>query len=47
LKEQTMTPQSLLEEPGRVDEPEAAQTYAEVLSRFARRGPVGDCAPEP
>ncbi len=33
-----MTSQSLLEEPGRVDEPEAAQGYAEVLSRVAAAG---------
>jgi antitoxin (DNA-binding transcriptional repressor) of toxin-antitoxin stability system len=38
LNEQTRTSQSLLEEPGRVDEPAAAQGYAEVLSRVAGAG---------
>ncbi|MFI5461262.1 MAG: type II toxin-antitoxin system prevent-host-death family antitoxin [Isosphaerales bacterium] len=33
-----MTSQSLLEEPGRVDEPEAALEYAEVLSQVAAGG---------
>jgi hypothetical protein len=36
-----MTSQSLLEEPGRVDEPAAAQGYADVLSKVAAaRRPV-------
>jgi hypothetical protein len=30
-----MTGPSLLEEPGRVDEPQAAQEYADVLSQVA------------
>ncbi len=33
-----MTSQTLLDEPGRVDEPDAAQGYAEVLSRVAAAG---------
>ena len=33
-----MTSQSFLEEPGRVDEPEAAGEYAEVLSQVAAAG---------
>jgi prevent-host-death family protein len=33
-----MTAPSLLEEPGRVDEPRAAQEYADVLSRVAAEG---------
>ena len=39
-----MTSKSLLEEPGRVDEPKAAQGYAEVLSEVATAGrPVIVC----
>jgi hypothetical protein len=33
-----MTSQSLLEEPGRVDEPKAARDYADVLSQVATAG---------
>jgi len=33
-----MTSQSLLDEPGRVDEPKAAREYAEVLSQVAAAG---------
>ena len=33
-----MMSQSLLDEPGRVDEPEAAQEYADVLSKVATAG---------
>ncbi|HEV3085459.1 MAG TPA: hypothetical protein VGY66_37245 [Gemmataceae bacterium] len=33
-----MTVRSLLEEPGRVDEPHAVQEYSEVLSQVASRG---------
>jgi PHD/YefM family antitoxin component YafN of YafNO toxin-antitoxin module len=33
-----MTAHSILEEPGRVDEPEAAREYAEVLSQVAAAG---------
>jgi hypothetical protein len=33
-----MAPQSLLEEPGRVDEPKGAQQYADVLSQVAAAG---------
>jgi PHD/YefM family antitoxin component YafN of YafNO toxin-antitoxin module len=33
-----MTVQSLLTEPGRVDEPQAAQEYAEVLGKVAAEG---------
>jgi hypothetical protein len=36
-----MTPPSLLEEPGRVDEPQAAQGYSQVLTQVAaERRPV-------
>ncbi len=33
-----MTPQSLLTEPSRVDEPRAAQEYSDVLSQVAAEG---------
>jgi hypothetical protein len=33
-----MTVQTLLTEPGRVDEPQAAQAYSDVLSRVAAEG---------
>ena len=33
-----MTAPALLEEPGRVDEPQAAQAYADVLSQVAAAG---------
>jgi PHD/YefM family antitoxin component YafN of YafNO toxin-antitoxin module len=37
-KERIMPLPSLLDEPGRVDEPQAAQEYADVLSRVAAAG---------
>jgi hypothetical protein len=36
--ERIMTVPSLLEEPGRVDEPQAAQEYADVLSQVVAAG---------
>ena len=40
-----MTMQSLLTEPGRVDEPRAAQEYSQVLTQGLPR-PAGNCSPQ-